>query len=529
MAATITRDLSITYGTLTIGGSTEFYILGDWTRDVSYNGASVSCRVVVQADTESAMQTACATFEAGIRQIDVDLSISYGGATAHVDYSQNNNTGMNSRATATVVGGVQQTKLVRVYDVTFEVILPADESGAGGLRTYTVSRRLGANGLSLYRMVGEFTASSNNSAVTNYEDGTTGGSNLLKTITDALSGTYEEVVNDYEYDRRNKVLTFEVARAEIGYRQAVGTTDNASIKNQTLNVSRRKVAPGDVSDARRLVELDVQFSCEVDASSTTVIEALYDSTIRPNIIETVRTIAGTAVALVDEAPRFAKSQNAVSASMQFLALGESSILSHTITTVDDDDFGIRHVPVHDGNRHAKLRFDGPAFRFRVVTEDVTRFGGSTSSDASGSSGGGFAGQNLFGVGAKFPGGTGSFAGAPGSFGGSIFGNAGIVGETFQPGIGIQRPGSQSGAASGNSVTTSGYTEMRKVTRSRPLRLGVPEAGFDIVVQSTTTILEYVEPPAAAAADSGGGGQGEGSGLQGRGTSTPRFPGDTSAA
>lgn len=521
MAATITRDLSITYGTLTIGGSTEFYILGDWTRTVDYPSASVSCRVVVQADTEAAMQTACATFEAGVRQIDVDLSLSYGGATAHVDYSQSSNTGMNSRATATVVGGVQQTKLVRVYDVTFEVILPADESGAGGLRTYTVSRRLGANGLSLYRMVGEFTASSSNSAVTNYEDGTTGGSNLLKTITDALSGTYEEVVNDYEYDRRNKVLTFEVVRAQVGYRQAVGTTDNASIKNQTLNVSRRKVAPGDVSDARRLVELDVQFSCEVDASSTTAIEALYDSTIRPNIIETVRTIAGTAVALVDEAPRFAKSQNAVSASMQFVALGESSILSHTITTVDDDEHGIRLVPVHDGNRHAKLRFDGPAFRFRIVTEDVTRFGGSTTASASGSSGSGFAGQNTFGIGVKFPGGAGSFGGGAGSFGGSIFGNAGIVGESFQPGINVQRPGQQSPAASGAGVSTAGYVELRKILRSQPLRLGVPDAGFDIVVQSTTTILEYAEPVTTQIADNGDGGAGQGQNLGAQPLTIPR--------
>lgn len=504
MAATITRDLSITYGTLTIGGSTEFYVFGGWSHDVDYEGATLSCQVVVQADTESAFQSACDTFEDGIRQIDVDLSLSYGGATAHIDYSHSSNTGMLSRASASVAAGLLQTKLMRVYDVEFSVTLPADEDSAGGLRSHSVEITRNGNGLAMVVVSGEYTATGDQSASANFANVTTGGEAVTAAISGALSGTFESVSNLHTYDRRNKVLSFRIVHAEIGYRQSTASTDIPAIKNQRISVTREVSAPGDLSDARRLIQLAVSFSCEVDKSVTTGLQSLWDGTIRTNVIDTVRTIAGTTVALIDEAPLFDLGNNSVRASLMFLARGESSVLRHEITTTIDESASERYVPLHDGDPFSRALFFGDGQILRITDETKLTFAGGVG----GTGGvGGFAGQNTFGIGAVTPtglaaGGTGSGqVGTSGAFSGSVFGGAGIVGQGFQAGAEVQRPGS--GQAQQSTPTPSGFVTIRNIETTKDLFVGQPDAGFNTTLTLSTRIETFVKVRSGGGGGSGG--------------------------
>ena len=90
MTATVSRELSITYGSLTVGGTSDYLIDRVYRLRKSYRAFEVSFRVVVTgdlADVDSTFATDCLAVEAAFRTPREDLTIAF-NASQHVDLEE---------------------------------------------------------------------------------------------------------------------------------------------------------------------------------------------------------------------------------------------------------------------------------------------------------------------------------------------------------------------------------------------------------------------------------------------------------
>lgn len=494
-APAVTREFSITYGAVTIGGDQGQYLLDrNYSFRQDYETASFEGLVVVNATTETDLATAVQTLIAEFRKINQAATIKHGTSTTLKSFSHSSNTGFLSRASVEKDDlDPRNSGRAQVYRVRVAFQLPADASGKSGLRESSIDVTTAATGEREYRVTGTYTASGGSSAKAQYEAQI---ASVLSTLETDLTGTWERLAHQVTYDDENKVARFTRTGREIIFSQSSAGLNHAAIKNPSLVVSSEASAPGDASDAQRPLRVLVQYEAEIDKAETQDLIGFYNATIKPWLVEHARNVAGGApAALVRSTPIPDYQRNRIAATLELLVVSGSPILEHRIRTRDDDDKGIVLLPVWDGNPKAKLKFQGPATIIRFVFEDITRLEAAGSGDP----GAGAVGGNE-GVGGSIGGGD-LFAG--GQVGGILdsfsSGSGGDLFNAIDPAI--------NGGAGG--AEASGYVLRREIKDRDPIRIGLPELAFDVVIHSNVYIMEYVEAPAASG---GSGGNSEGSGI-----------------
>lgn len=460
----VTRELLITYAGVTIGGTSDYYLIHadpPYRLRKDYTTGFVQATVICRGATESEFNTKCAALEAAYRTPNGATTITI-GSTDFLSLSHSSNTGFLARPTIEKPGSEFDSARARLYVVTINLTFPADLTGKSGLRVAEVEVSTAASGIRSYRVSGEYTALSSNSAVAQYEASIAA---LLSSLESDLTGTWERTDHGYSRDDENKVVRFRRTGVEIIYAQSSAGTDHASIKSHNIIVTRAEIAPGDSDPtARRPVELLVYYEASIDKSQTTDLPGLWESTIEPWLITTVRNTAGaSAAALTRSAPIFDHTQNRISATLEVVAV-TGSILARTTKTTDDIDLGKLVWPVWDGTPLGAEVFDGKVVHLRIARDEVLTLGG-LSGGVNQQLGALAAPVVLLGVG-----------GAPAA-----------VAPNDEP----------------------GFVTLRTIETTEPRTWGLPRLNLTVTQREFLTIKRRVDPPAG---NPGGNGNGTGAGF-----------------
>ena len=533
----VTRELSITYGSLIVGGATDRVLDGKY-RIVTNNYIEfiLEYAFMIQKDDEDDFATEVKAVEDAFRVPRQDLKIILGSETL-LELKTSDNSGFNHDPEIIKRGEIADSGRTRRYEVRVLVELPADLAGQAGRRDSVVEVEFDESRIRTVRITGTYTGIGVVDAEAQYLaniDTYTGG------ILVGLTGTYQRTLRRYSHDDDDKVVDFEEVFNEIIFKESIAALDDPAIINQVLFVRRNRVAPGDsgfleasiqgeivrpppdavfggaIFDTRRLTRMTIEYEASIDSSVTTDLVSKWETTIRPFVLSQIKVVLGSDQgALVDEEPDFDFPANRIRARMEFLGVEAANArLEFQLKTERKDETGNVLVPVWDGNPLSKYLFQGPARRIFTVTETfraLVGFGGGVGPGGPAArfiAGGvirfGFGGGANFGVQFRGPIAGGDLRGV----GSRIVGALAALANVNQPGGG----GFGGGLVPPRRIPAAGPNRVLITTREEvvPLRMGFNGEIIDVEDRIRVNIFEARVQPG------GGGGGGEGTSFIGHG-------------
>lgn len=518
MTATVSRELSITYGSLTVGGTSDYLIDRVYRLRKSYRAFEVSFRVVVTgdlADVDSTFATDCLAVEAAFRTPREDLTIAF-NASQHVDLEEGV-TAFDIQPSCEKVGEEDgpDTRRSRAYALTVTGKLPADETGEGFADGVTWTLEWDASRRRTITIEGTYTRNGATGSLATYEAAI--ATRAAAIITLAGGGTFEIVNERATPDQHDDETRFAIRYSEVIYNQAVGALDDPDIVDQALVVRRSRVGPGDTPTVKRLQRVVIAYSAAIDKEVTTDLLGKWTGKIRPWLLANVRAFAGSStVALEDESPEFNGPDNRINASMTVLATTGSGTLSQTVTTRDERDRNksIRkqwgQIGNVDGDRMdpPKARvLRGPVTIRRTVTT-IQEVLGNVSPPGPAVGGQGGAGGILAGI---QPPGASAFT-VNGSSGNAlgVFGIGQTLGFGFSPAALAGGGAGGAGGATPAQFPGPKWEDVGVVSDSyTPIRYGQGSEAFDVTRIERVRVYEWIDIDAGAGNRVGSGGNAAG--------------------
>jgi len=373
MTAAVTNPMSIVYGSLTMGSTSDYLIDGPIhiSTGPATRTSTVSARIVVQATTTANLLTATAALEAAFKVRFQRLRVIVSSST-FVDWNPSTDSGLNMEPSCVKAGDVVDSGLTRAYDISVSAQMPADDNT--GRVWSEVSLDTLATDQRRITVTGRYTASGGTSARANYEAKIDAYTAAIKT---AIGGTYEKVDENATADDQNKILDFRQVFEEIIYNQSSSAADNAAIKRHSVNFSRTAPGPGDTplgGSVRRLQDVIATYECEVDESQTTDLHGLWKNTMRPYILaEAERIFQPGQTTITAEAPSFDKARHRFTGTLTMqMSIGSNLLIQHEVSQTKEADGGKIFVGRWDGNPFSYYVYQGPrvATRTTVIQKRV---------------------------------------------------------------------------------------------------------------------------------------------------------------
>ncbi|HYE91759.1 MAG TPA: hypothetical protein VEA38_12095, partial [Terriglobales bacterium] len=212
------RELSITYGGVTLGGADTNNLLYDTYRlSADSETLEFSARVMCRAATAAAFATACAALEAAFMTVNGTLVVTLGGST-FTSVSHSANTGFLARPYFRKIGGAQDSGRARLYEVGVKAQRPA--SATNGLRIGSFEVTQDTFLKRSYKISGTFTALSSNGARAQYLARISTLAASWESTLAGSPGTWLATDHQYQADDQDKIVTFSYAAIENGLRDA---------------------------------------------------------------------------------------------------------------------------------------------------------------------------------------------------------------------------------------------------------------------------------------------------------------------
>lgn len=394
MTAAVTNDLTIIYNGLTIGGTTDYLIVGPWKLDWgvsnsrAFRRARVECTILVTG-------TPYATFVANRQALEAAFSVARArlqvtlGATTHIDLNPATNAGFNHTPLLRDRGTDFDTGSSRAYDFSIEVDLPSNLSNA--LADFAVEVSQTPAGRRKAVFTGTYTASGGTAAMAQYRSKIDA---QARTFLDGLpaspitgntgNAAFAVLEDNPKTDYNDAICTFRRSYVEVINNESVGTLNDPEIVQQLMQIERKDPAPGDslarsipgstlppITDtARRATELLITYDAWV--TNTNALQARWTSKIRPLIFQVLAAYAAGIVAVLEEDPRFFPDDNRVSATIRAVAYN-SKLVSLDISVDEDQDFGVA-IDETWGDPYEADVSQGPARYTRAITRTSTTVG-----------------------------------------------------------------------------------------------------------------------------------------------------------
>lgn len=374
--ALLARELSIAYGSYTVGGAQTGRVLEAWhVVEEGYETAVVEFTFLLRSSSESAFATAVAAAEAAFRNPNQALTVTQGSETLK-SYSHSSNTGMNGRPSIRKVADKADTGRSRRYRARVEFDLPADQGSTSGRRltrtsiavAYEPSRRRTVT------LSGSYTALSGTAARAQF---TSAFSTWATSTLNGLGGTYKRLEDpSVSTDDQDKILTFTaVYEEDLGNLPGSGDAD---VRNESLVITRDNVSPGDTNvngkQVQRLITLTASYEAWIDAETTEDLKGKWNS-LRGGVISKLNDIMnGGSVSIVQETPGYDLKRNRITATV--VALGSTSlgVVEYRETVSEPKMSGKQAVGVWEGGPFAKHVFQGPGTWQRRITQTYLTFG-----------------------------------------------------------------------------------------------------------------------------------------------------------
>tara|TARA_Y100000310_G_scaffold344879_1_gene460221 strand:- start:4030 stop:5391 length:1362 start_codon:yes stop_codon:yes gene_type:complete len=354
----VDRELAITYGAISIGGTTDRLIDGYVRIEKAFATASVEFDFVISATTESAFATEISAVEDAFRIPFKDLLVEQGSSTI-LDLKPSTDTGLNTQPVIMKSEDIKNTGRSRKYTVRIDCEMPADNAPTTGIRESLVNVAYSPSRRRMVTISGVGTAIAGTDARAKYEAiiGT-----FCTSILTALGGIFElgeEPITESDYD--DKTIRFSRIYDELIYSQG-GGADHASIVRQEINVTRSQVGPGDSrgpSQVERLVNLACSYSAWVDKDVTQNLDGLWKS-IKSWVYNQIKTtFASGSIAVIESAPSYDFDNNRITVSIQAVGSTGSLLIEYRETSKFSMMSGIILVPVWSGDMWEKLEYQGP--------------------------------------------------------------------------------------------------------------------------------------------------------------------------
>lgn len=499
----IARELAVLYdegGSETkIGGdSTTLLLDGEYTLSTGPDGVTFACVFVLRSttDTDAAFKTLQDATEAALRTPRKRLRVELGSEIIH-DWNPASgiNTGYNQDPDLVKVGdeSVDSGRSQR-YSFTVTLDTPANLYDQAGRRDSTVTLGYTPSRRRTLSVTGEYRSeTSTDSARAKYEAGIT---TYIGTLTTALTGTWELAEEpSVSANDTDTICTFAITYEEIKYAQSKAGLDHAAIVQPQMVSRAIRSFPGDSPgrSTSRLVEVAMQFSCDVRFDESTDLVGLYKSTIRPWIwTNTLKAYGAGSGALLDEDVGYDWHENRITASMRAIISTGGGTVEYRITTDLFRDEGIVMLPIWNGDGFARYIYNGPQTLRRTITETSLVLGTSAAKKTAKSKPGG-AGPGVLIDGAgpgEGPGEIGVAIGGGGGDGGvleskSVAAVAGGIGDTKK------KPAKPTGGAGSGAGKWYLLTTQRTTT---PIKKGDPSIGtLTFTEVRIVTVEEWAVP------------------------------------
>jgi len=486
----VSRELSITYGSITVGGGTERLLDFPLQIQEGPDQGTLTFSFVSGGDTEAAFDAEIATVETAFRTPRADLTVTQGAETLY-SWVTSANTGYNHDPRLNKDGDeTTDSGRRRRYQVTIVFDLPSERYLQDGRRDSTVTldftpaRRRTLTIDAEYRSIPGGPAS----ARAQYEANIGAYASALIT---GFGGTWELADETQASNDTDTICTITRVYDEIIYDQKVGTLNDPEVVRQELTATVTRVAPGDSgATVSRFAELDINYSVWIDKTLETDLEKKWTNTLRKWVIAAMldRFNAATG-ALVNENVSYDGPENRIMSSMTMWVITGNNLIEWRHTKELMTDFGKIIVPAWTGDPFSKYLYQGPMRHTRRTT-DVERRKGmyrAKSRSGSGASNAGAGGGLIRDLGAA---GQVTFNGASNPFAIST-GWTGNVRGIYIAGGGGGGGKPQGDGGSGSEDAPSGasggeWFELMRTVTSTPLVLG--RDGYTVPVTDITTVV-----------------------------------------
>lgn len=369
-APVVSRLNTIVYGGVTIGGTSDYQLIGPLRVETDYPAFTVRATVMCQDDTRTTFVTECNALEAAFRTPNSDLSVTLNG-TAYKTLTAAGNTGMLGRADCKLRGHPADTNNSRIYDVSVSVMLPADETGKAGRRSAKVTVFADASGIQSLSIDATYTAIGGNDALAQAKSAGAFPAYYAaqETAVDS-SAVWDEPLLSYTYDSDDKVVTATYRSTEILTDQTSAGKNSTALRGVVTRVSTRRNQPGSDpgSGARPLLEVTVEYFVNVRRDVSTDLKGLWDDTIFPYLRTTALAQSGaTNLTVVDATPIFDTDNNTIAAVLRFVGADGNTVTSSRTTIATLDRKPELLIPVLNGDPHARDIHFRPGLRLAIIT------------------------------------------------------------------------------------------------------------------------------------------------------------------
>jgi hypothetical protein len=364
----LARELTITYGALSVGGTSGRLLDKYHYVEDSFDRASVEFEFVIAKTTEADFATEVAAVEAAFRIPRQGLTIVQGAKTL-LSLTQSGNTGLDAEPQIVKQGQEGDTGRSRRYRVRIAFGRPADNASTSGRRFASIDVQYEPSRRRIVTFSGTYTAipGGESSARKQYEAQVT---TWAEAALSALSITQYEIVGEpvTEESDTGKILNFRLTYKEIINKQSQSLYDDTAIVDDVMQIGIEKVGPGDSKRLDRLANINVNYSCWIDRTVTTGLVEKY-SAIRATIVSKIRATLGVgSICLVSDHPSYDWTDNRIFVSMQLLGTVGGSLLQYTEVVLTTDSMGVVMLPAWDGNPISRYVFQGPRDIIKTVTQ-----------------------------------------------------------------------------------------------------------------------------------------------------------------
>lgn len=462
------RTLEVNYGGFEVKSSLDRDIDELVSFGEGQNDGFFEFSFIISKSTEAAFIAEANAVETAFRTPRLRLQVKFAsGNFLDFDPAASVNTGFNHAPRITKQQDIADSNKSRRYSVRIEFELPADVHGTAGRRDSRVDVSFSPAEKRQLTITGSYTAlefPGSGSARAQYLSAIGA---YVATITTALTGTWELVDESQEADDTDKVLDFRRVYDEILNNQStVGTPDDAEIFKHDVSFSKARPAPGDTSEASRLLEVQVRWNAFIKKGVDPFTK--YTSALKEFLVnEAISQFGLSNVALVAETPTVSLADNRLSVTMTLLSpTGESSRIEFRKTVEVSDDIGNVLVPAWTGDKLSYHIFQGHEQVVCTVTKVERLLAGAVAAAGAGAGGG-------------------AVGGGAGGGGGQVV-QFGIGGG---PGAG----GAAAAAADCPAVAGAIWVPLVPRTSETPIRIGTPARFIDVIDRTTVQVFQLAKP------------------------------------
>lgn len=339
----VVREMSVTYGAQAIPGTAGGAAIGLHKVHKLVKGPEnfeVEFDITVDAGgSESVMAAAALALEATFTTRRLALTVDLNGNTA-LSLSDATRSGLDISPTIEKVGDVDppdrfDTNTSRLYRIRIIGGLPA--LGVGNrLRfgfdvSFTASRRTDVT------VTGTYTATAGGGSASAAYLALIDG--RVAPILSTLGGTFEVISERFSPDDVDGFADFERVYREILVNQSVSLVDNPAIIDPNLSITRRDTSDEGTGEGTPLRTLDAVYDTSVDVTINSDLINVWDTISKPFVIQQLELVAAGSVAITQIEPRFDFYRHTISAMIVAQTVGEGQILTKTVETLDEVDYG----------------------------------------------------------------------------------------------------------------------------------------------------------------------------------------------